>query len=254
MPKISVLVQSHNRPLGLRRALQSLQMQSYRDFEVVVSDDSVLQRSQIMDVLAGSAAAGLQLNINYTDACGAAESMREALTRASGEYIKILHDDDWLTPHSLHNQTTYLDQNPDVNVVYGRAILSFPFADHLAYAWFDKPTKLPSQEWVAQYEKSGDGPIQSPVTALYRRHQHFRVLWSEFINPALREAARKTGAGTDVSLQVDNAGSNKNVILLPWVACFMGTDMNSITQVDPNIRAYYDMWKTEYNSFPPWRR
>ncbi len=254
MPKISVLVQSHNRPEGLQRALQSLQMQSYRDFEVVISDDSVQQREQIMAVLEGPAAAGLQLNVNYTDACGAAESMREALGRASGEYIKILHDDDWLTPHSLQQQTMFLDHHADVNVVYGRAILSFPHIDKLAYAWFDKPTKLPAPEWIAQYQKDGAGPVQSPVTALYRRHDGFRVLWSEFINPDLREAARKTGAGTDVSLQVDNAGSNASVVLIPMVACFMGTDMNSITQVDPGIHSYYAMWKAEYDSFPAWRR
>lgn len=254
MPKISVLVQSHNRPEGLRRALQSLQMQSYRDFEVVVSDDSEDQRARISEVLEGPAATGLRLDINCTAACGAAESMRDAYARASGDYIKILHDDDWLTPHSLQQQAMFLDHHADVNVVYGRAILSFPQLDKLAYAWFDKPTKLPSPEWVAQYVKDGAGPIQSPVAALYRRHDGFRVLWSEFINPELREAARKTGAGTDVSLQVDNASSNESVVITPWLACFMGTDMHSITQTDPNIRRYYQLWKAEYDSLPPWRR
>lgn len=252
MSRVSVIIQSHNRPHGLKRALQSLQMQTFKDFEVLISDDSASE-TEIVDVVSGPAAAGLDVDMRHTAPCGAAESMREAFGRSSYEYIKVLHDDDWLTPHSLEQQVAMLDTNPDTNVVYGRALISYRERDHLAYVFEDKPIKVRSAQWVAGYESTGGGPIQSPVTALYRRHERFRIVWDEYVNPSLREAARKTGAGTDINLQVDNAGSNAYVLLLPRVVCFLGTDMSSVTQTDPKILSYYAMWKQEYDTHPAWR-
>ena len=252
MSRVSVIIQSHDRPNGLKRALQSLQMQTFKGFEVLISDDSASE-ADIRDVVSGPAAAGLDIDMRHTAPCGAAESMREAFGRSSCEYIKVLHDDDWLTPHSLEQQVAALDTNPDSNVVYGHALISYRERDQLAYVFEDKPVKIPSARWVASYESNGGGPIQSPVTALYRRHERFRIVWDEYVNPTLREAARKTGAGTDINLHVDNAGSNEYVVLLSRVVCFLGTDMDSVTQTDPKILSYYAMWKQEYDTHPPWR-
>jgi glycosyltransferase involved in cell wall biosynthesis len=252
MPKVSVIIQSHNRPEGLRRALLSLQMQNFRDFEVVISDDSATPEP-IDAVLSGPASSGLVIRYCHTPPCGAAESMREALGRTSGEYIKILHDDDWLTPHSLDVHCKVLDRHADTNAVYGCALICFPRGDIVEYSFAEKPVKVSSADWVARYAQDGYGPVQTPVTALYRRHRRFRVVWNEYLNPVLREGARLTGAGTDINLQVDNAGSNACVVWLPYVVCILGTDMNSHTQDNPAVRRYYDLWKQEYGSFPPWR-
>ncbi|MFZ4479527.1 MAG: glycosyltransferase family 2 protein [Rhodoferax sp.] len=199
--RISVIIQSHNRSEGLKRALFSLQMQTFKDFEVVISDDSD-DKHQILDVLNGPAGKGLDIHFRHTEPCGAAQSMREAFDRTRFEYIKILHDDDWLTPRSFECQMSALNGNQDTNAVYGRAMICYPNEDKIFFTFAEGAVKIPSSQWVSKYEVNGIGPVQSPVTALYRRHQRFRVMWDEFINPNLREAARKTGAGTDVSLQV----------------------------------------------------
>src|SRR5581483_10528006 len=86
MTRVSVLVQSHNRPEGLKRALQSLQMQTFRDFDVVISDDSASE-ADILEVVNGPAGAGLDIRLRHTGPCGAAESMREAFGRSTGAYI-----------------------------------------------------------------------------------------------------------------------------------------------------------------------
>ena len=227
-------------------------MQTFKDFEVVISDDSA-SVNEVLEVLGGPAAAELDIKFTHTTPCGAAESMREAYGRTSFELIKILHDDDWLTPHSLACQVSALNSAPDCNAVYGRAMISYPHEDKVFYAFEEKPAKVLSAHWVSLYAANGFGPIQTPVAALYRRHPKFRIVWSEYINPILREAARRTGAGTDLNLQVDNAGSNKHVVILPHVVCFLGTDMDSCTQTDGNIPAYYQMWQKEYASNPKWR-
>jgi glycosyltransferase involved in cell wall biosynthesis len=249
MPKISVIIQSHERPQGLRRALRSLQDQTFRDIEVVISDDSREDVAPVVDEFRKS----MCIRFRHTTPCGAAESMREAFCRSNGEYIKILHDDDYLMPRSLEFMARDLDSQSDTNVVYGQAIICYSTYDRLFYNFFNRPTKLPGREWVEKYAQDGFGPIQTPVAALYRRHPRFRIVWDEYINASLREAARKTGAGTDINLQVDNAGSNENVIFLPIVGCVLCMDMNSTTETDRNLLSYYEMWRNEYASNPPWK-
>jgi len=129
---VSVLINSHNRPKGLRRALQSLESQTYKDFEVVICDDSIDQ-----DAIAFVVNDFIHLNIKYhhIDSCGAAEALQEALklSDSNSKYIKVLHDDDYLDIQSLELTVEALDNNPDCNVVFNRALIRYPQEDKECY-------------------------------------------------------------------------------------------------------------------------
>jgi glycosyltransferase involved in cell wall biosynthesis len=84
----------------LLRLLNSISKQEFRDFEVVVSDDSpddsVLKLTD-------------QFNKSFTilykknlQALGTPSNWNAAIRLANGEWIKLMHDDDWFyDPHSL---------------------------------------------------------------------------------------------------------------------------------------------------------
>ena len=111
MAKISICIPAYKQPECLRRALESVLTQTYKNFEVIITDDSP-------DDAVGKVAAefGQHVNLKYyknKTRKGPPENWNEAVRLASGEYIKILHHDDWFSDdNSLAEFVDVLDQNP----------------------------------------------------------------------------------------------------------------------------------------------
>jgi hypothetical protein len=98
--KISVCIPAYHNPQGLGRLLQSLRCQSYRDFEVIVTDDS--DDESISEICGQFADLPGIRYIRNRQRLGAPRNWNEAVSMACGEWIMVMHHDDWLsTNHSL---------------------------------------------------------------------------------------------------------------------------------------------------------
>lgn len=93
MPNISICIPAYKRTNYLRRLLDSIALQSYRDFEVIVSDDSP---DDSVEVLCNGYARDIPLQyISNRPALGTPANWNAAIRQARGEWIKLMHDDDW---------------------------------------------------------------------------------------------------------------------------------------------------------------
>lgn len=85
-------------------------MQTYEDYEVIITDDS--PDTSVEEVIS---ALNLSHKFSYyrnKEKKGSPENWNEAVRRASGEYIKILHHDDWFSgKESLATYVKLLDDN-----------------------------------------------------------------------------------------------------------------------------------------------
>lgn len=107
---ISVIIPTHNRPLQLLRALKSLISSSYKNFEVVVVDDSTKtyadKNRDIIDALSKN------LDIQYINiepaTVGRARNL--GIRKSTGEVICFLDDDDWWHSKKLEFQIPKLKQ------------------------------------------------------------------------------------------------------------------------------------------------
>lgn len=97
--KISICIPAYSNPSSLKRLLDSIKQQTFKDYEVIVTDDS--PDDSVRDVV-------LQYkedNIRYyknSMSLGSPANWNEAIKKAEGEYIKIMHHDDYFTsPFSL---------------------------------------------------------------------------------------------------------------------------------------------------------
>lgn len=95
VPFISVCIPAYHRIHYLERLLQSLVGQTFRNFEVIVSDDSrddsVAQLCrQFEDKFS------LQYHKHQPVAGKPTANWNNAIDKANGEWIKLMHDDDWL--------------------------------------------------------------------------------------------------------------------------------------------------------------
>jgi glycosyltransferase involved in cell wall biosynthesis len=114
---ISICIPAYKRVAYLQRLLDSVAIQSFRDFEVILTDDSP-----------GAEVSGLVKQ--YVDkfpiiyhknpaALGTPENWNEAIRRASGKWIKLMHDDDWFTDAgSLQQFADAAQQHPDVDFFF----------------------------------------------------------------------------------------------------------------------------------------
>lgn len=116
-PRFTVILPTCNRLGKLRRALASVEQQSLRDFELILVDDGSVDGTG--EYLAGQQRSGEFLNIpsltvlRNKSSKGAGLARNQALTRAQGELIAFLDDDDVWMPDYLERQLARLQQHPE---------------------------------------------------------------------------------------------------------------------------------------------
>lgn len=90
MPKLSIIIPTHNRPDMLTKALESAISQSFSDLEILVVDDG----SSMPVVYEGE---DVRVRVHrHTVAKGVSAARNAGLSLAKGEYVAFLDDDDTL--------------------------------------------------------------------------------------------------------------------------------------------------------------
>ncbi|MXP48743.1 glycosyltransferase [Pantoea sp. Eser] len=95
-------------------ALQSALDQDYATCEIIIGDDS--QDGEIARIVAKHRQCSrwpVDYNRN-SPSLGEMENIASCLGRASGEYIKFLHDDDILKPSCVSKLVAAINQHPDI--------------------------------------------------------------------------------------------------------------------------------------------
>lgn len=115
MSKVSICIPAYNNGPGVKRLLESIKNQTYKDYELILTDDSTTD-----DVKNAVDESGVVVNYTKNETRdGSTANWNKAIDKASGEYIKIMHHDDWFTDsESLAKMVRLLDENPE-------AILAF---------------------------------------------------------------------------------------------------------------------------------
>lgn len=96
---ISVVIPVFNRSWQLRRALESLQGQSFKDFEVIVCDDGSTE--DISGLIKGFEGVLKILLVQIPNWGGPAKPRNEGLKLATSEWVAFLDSDDWWDSNRL---------------------------------------------------------------------------------------------------------------------------------------------------------
>ena len=121
---ISVIITTYKRPPEmLKRAIDSVITQSYKDWELLVIDDSPsdyerrLDVRKMMEEYSGYNVRYIQLEKNS----GGCVARNRGIFESSGEYITFLDDDDRYLENKLELQIKTLEANPNAGWVSGFA-------------------------------------------------------------------------------------------------------------------------------------
>ena len=144
MPKVSVIIPTHNRAEFLRSAITSVLNQTFQDFEIIVIDDA--SNDHTREVIANFNNARIKVIHNQISK-GAAGARNIGIVNTSCEYIAFLDDDDEWLPEKLQIQTCLLDNSPPKvgGVLTGYTIekMSERIVSTVNYAMIDLPKGNP---------------------------------------------------------------------------------------------------------------
>lgn len=99
VPKVSVIIPAYNVDRFIGRAIESLQNQTMRNFELIIVDDGSTDRTgQVADRMAER---DIRIDVIHTKNQGAAAARNVALDRARGEFVHFVDGDDWVEPTML---------------------------------------------------------------------------------------------------------------------------------------------------------
>ena len=117
-PKVSVCIPAFNAEGYIRSALDSVFLQTYQDFEIIVVDNCSTDHTEaiVTELLPLSEKITFYKNDHNI---GMAENFNKCLDYARGEYIKFLCADDLLFSDCLEQMVAGLDAHPEVSLVCG---------------------------------------------------------------------------------------------------------------------------------------
>lgn len=115
MPKISVIITTHNRPELLPRAIESVRLSGLDSEIVVVDDASVDETSEVCRRIPDIRYVRVERNQRVAGA------RNLGIMASKGEYLSFLDDDDVRLAQSLDRQVLALESAPEAGLVYGQA-------------------------------------------------------------------------------------------------------------------------------------
>ena len=97
-PKVSIIVPIYNAQEYLKRCVDSILSQDYRDFELLLMDDGSKDASgEICDAYAQQDG---RVRVVHKENTGVSDTRNQALELARGTFLQFLDSDDWIVPEA----------------------------------------------------------------------------------------------------------------------------------------------------------
>jgi glycosyltransferase involved in cell wall biosynthesis len=113
-PQVSVVLPTHNRPLWLRTALESVLEGEFQDLEVIVSNNGRHRHTREL----AKEISDFRVRWVEQPPCGPLEHLLAAFALTRGRYVALLHDDDWWHPRLLATLVPPLEGRPDAVLAF----------------------------------------------------------------------------------------------------------------------------------------
>jgi glycosyltransferase involved in cell wall biosynthesis len=117
---ISVILSTYNRGMYIKKAIDSVLNQSFKDFELIIINDASTDNT--LDIIKNYNDERIKI-INNEENIGFVKSLNKAIGFSKGKYIARIDDDDfWLDKNKLEKQVNFLESNSEYVLVGGCGI------------------------------------------------------------------------------------------------------------------------------------
>ncbi len=145
-PCISVIIPVYGVERWVGRAIESVQAQTFSDFELLLVDDGSPDASG--DICDTYAAKDPRITVIHKENGGAASARNAAIAVARGTYLYFMDADDWCEPAMLERMHTKAEEGPYDLVVTGFYIDTYKSDD----SFYREVKSLPAVDYASQQE------------------------------------------------------------------------------------------------------
>jgi len=167
-PIISVCIPAYNSEKYIGKTIQSVFLQTHRDFELIIVDDCSTDRT--LDIIKEYKDPRIRVIVNQKN-LGLEKNWNKAIGKARGRYIKILGHDDLLYPDCLERQAEILDNEAYRDVVIvccSRYIIDENDNIIFKRGFKNKKGQFPGRRILKETIRSGRNLIGEPTAVLFR--------------------------------------------------------------------------------------
>jgi len=121
-PLVSIIVPTYNGAKYIKRAVESVRNQTYKNIEIIITDDA--STDETFNIISELGKKDSRIIILTNEAnLGFVKSLNKAAGKAQGKYITRIDDDDfWCDSRKLEKQVGFLETHPDYVLVGGGMI------------------------------------------------------------------------------------------------------------------------------------
>ena len=167
MIKFSVIIPLYNKVPYVRKALESVTAQTYRDFECIVVDDGSTDNSADVVrelVIGNSKLVNDQFRLISQPNAGVAAARNNGVKASHGEYVCFLDADDWWEPNFLEELDRLIREYPDAGLYATNYVYYKPGKTHVALH-----LERGYMNYPEAYLHSKQMPVTSITTCMQRR-------------------------------------------------------------------------------------
>lgn len=171
MPKVSICIPTFNQTEYLEKTLNSIFQQEYLDYEIIVSDDST--ENTVFDLIEKYRWLGYYIRYYKNSVpLGSPKNWNNAIEKADGEFIKVIHHDDWFTSSkSLGSFVSFFEQNNKLGFVFSGSKISDPSGKIRFHQMSDAQFLYLRQNPSSLYRAN---LIGAPSAVMYRKNLNVR--------------------------------------------------------------------------------
>lgn len=117
MPKVSVIIPTHNRAKYMEKAIKSVLNQTYKNYEIIVVDDGSTDKTE---KIAKKYVKKHKRKVRYIyqKNKGPSAARNTGIGNAKGKYIAFLDSDDEFLPKKLKKQMSFVKRRPNCRFLY----------------------------------------------------------------------------------------------------------------------------------------
>ncbi len=165
---ISICIPTYNSGEKLERLLNSIRIQTYKNFEIIISDDS--NNDGVKEIIYSKYS---NLNIKYYKneiALGTPNNWNNAVAKSNGEWVNLMHHDDWYTSENSLQQFANAAMNHQNKLLIFSAYYHYHLEDDTKVLYHTSKLEILmlKQKYLTLYKSIMGNPSTTLINSRYK--------------------------------------------------------------------------------------